>query len=105
MTTRVAPNRPSCSGSTRRSCRKASAPPDGSSWSIICVGNPDGNKGACYFDSGGPAVSGTTGSFRLVGATHGATGKCGEKPTVYTDVTQYQSWIEQQTGGAGSVRR
>jgi secreted trypsin-like serine protease len=81
----------------------ASACGDPANFSFICVGNPDGDKGACHLDSGGPAVRGTAGSFELVGATHGGDGICGENPSVYTDVTQYKSWIEQQTGRTGAV--
>jgi hypothetical protein len=73
------------------------------SWSSLCVGTPDRGQGACLFDSGGPAVRGTTGSFELVGATHGGSHPCGKNPSIYTDVTQYKSWIEQQTGKTGSA--
>jgi hypothetical protein len=64
----------------------------------ICVNNPGGNRGACYGDSGGPAVRGTTGSFQLVGETHGGSGICGENPSIYTDTAALKSWIENLTG-------
>jgi secreted trypsin-like serine protease len=67
----------------------------------ICVNNPGGNRGACYGDSGGPAVRGTTGSFELVGATHGGTGICGTNPSIYTDTAALKSWIEGLTGNTG----
>ncbi|WP_159104600.1 trypsin-like serine protease [Plantactinospora sp. BB1] len=71
------------------------------SWSNLCVGNPEANQGACLFDSGGPAVRGTTGSSALVGATHGGPA-CGTAPATYTDVTYYRPWIEQWIGDAAA---
>lgn len=69
-----------------------------SSSTELCVNVPSG-QGACYGDSGGPALVGTTGSWRLVGATsRGTSSTCGASPTVYTDVVAYRSWIRTVTG-------
>ncbi|MFI6645765.1 S1 family peptidase [Streptomyces sp. NPDC050504] len=58
---------------------------------------------ACYGDSGGPALIGTSGRWQLVGATSRAghnSNTCGEGSTIYTDVTAHRQWISQNSGGA-----
>ncbi len=77
----------------------------GGSSTVICVNNPGGNRGACYGDSGGPAVRGVTGSFQLVGATSGGWGICGENPSFYTDTAALRGWIEARTGPTGQPGR
>jgi hypothetical protein len=69
----------------------------------ICVNNPDKNRGACYGDSGGPAIRGITGAFQLVGATSGGWGVCGENPSIYADTANLKSWIEARTGPTGGT--
>jgi hypothetical protein len=66
----------------------------------ICIGNPDGH-GACYGDSGGPAVIKSGADWLLVGATSGGSGKCGENPSIYVDVPSVRSWIESYAGPEG----
>jgi hypothetical protein len=67
----------------------------------LCINNPDGWRGACYGDSGGPAVIKTGAAWVLVGATSGGTGKCGEHPSFYVDLPNLRSWIESNTGPNG----
>ncbi len=65
----------------------------------ICVNNPHGTDGACYGDSGGPALQKVTANrWQVVGgASRTATNEpfCGTAPTVYTDHTYYRNWMYQ----------
>jgi secreted trypsin-like serine protease len=73
----------------------------------VCVDNAGGNQGACYGDSGGPAVMGSTGNWTLVGATSrpgNGDPTCATGPTIYTDVTTYQDWIKSTINGGGQAR-
>lgn len=68
----------------------------------ICTDNPGGNSGACYGDSGGPQIKGTQGSWELIGATSrsgNGDSTCATGPSIYTDVTAFADWINQNTGG------
>lgn len=67
----------------------------------LCINNPDGWRGACYGDSGGPAVIKNGSAWALVGATSGGTGKCGEHPSFYVDLPNLRSWIESNAGPNG----
>ena len=75
----------------------------------LCINNPDGWRGACYGDSGGPAVIKNGSAWILVGATSGGTGKCGENPSFYVDLPNVRSWIESnagpESGGANAALR
>ncbi|TDD86302.1 serine protease [Saccharopolyspora karakumensis] len=67
----------------------------------ICTDNPGGNSGACYGDSGGPQIKGTQGSWELIGATSrsgNGDSTCATGPSIYTDVTAFADWINQNTG-------
>jgi secreted trypsin-like serine protease len=65
----------------------------------LCV-RGGGGQGACYGDSGGPALTGGPGAWRLVGATsRGTAGTCAVSPAIYTDVTAYRAQIQQIIGG------
>ncbi|MBP2476402.1 secreted trypsin-like serine protease [Crossiella equi] len=68
----------------------------------ICTNNPNGNSGACYGDSGGPQVKGSTGNWTLIGATSrsgNGDSRCATGPSIYVDVSSYRDWISQQVGG------
>ena len=67
----------------------------------LCINNPDGWRGACYGDSGGPAVIKNGSAWALVGATSGGSGKCGENPSFYVDLPNVRSWIESYAGPNG----
>jgi secreted trypsin-like serine protease len=67
----------------------------------ICVNNTDGNKGACYGDSGGPSITpGAGGTWLLTGATSrsGGGSTCATAPSIYTSVPAHRSWITSVTG-------
>jgi secreted trypsin-like serine protease len=69
----------------------------------LCLGGVP-NSGACYGDSGGPAVKQVGGRWELTGATSRAgqgQATCGQAPAIYTSVPAYQQWINQVTGGSG----
>lgn len=70
--------------------------------SEICTENTDGNKGACYGDSGGPQVKSVNGRWELIGATSrsGGGSTCAVNPSIYVDVPYFRSWI---SGYAGAV--
>ncbi|QXJ21298.1 serine protease [Actinomadura graeca] len=64
----------------------------------LCVDGGDG-KGACYGDSGGPAVTGGPGAWKLIGATsRGTSEPCAVSPATYGDVTAYRAQILQIIG-------
>ena len=67
----------------------------------LCINNPDGWRGACYGDSGGPAVIKNGSAWVLVGATSGGSGKCGENPSFYVNLPNVRSWIESYAGPNG----
>jgi secreted trypsin-like serine protease len=68
--------------------------------SEICTNNTDGNKGACYGDSGGPQVKSVNGRWELIGATSrsGGGSTCATAPSIYVDVPYFRSWISQYAG-------
>lgn len=66
--------------------------------SELCIDNPDG-QGACYGDSGGPAVTWADNQLWLVGATSRGTGnQCASSPSIFSDITVYRTWITSVTG-------
>ncbi|GGS16907.1 trypsin-like serine protease [Actinokineospora fastidiosa] len=67
----------------------------------LCLGDRQGT-GACYGDSGGPAVRNVGGRWELTGATSRAgqgQPTCGQAPAIYMNVPAYKSWIDSVTGG------
>jgi len=68
----------------------------------LCVGNVDGWRGACYGDSGGPAVIRVGDTWRLAGTTTaGTTAICGQGPSIYMDSSTHRAWIDSIAGGGG----
>lgn len=66
--------------------------------SELCIDNPNG-QGACYGDSGGPAVTWADNQLWLVGATSRGTGsQCANNPSIFSDITVYRGWITSVTG-------
>src|SRR6266508_2442943 len=65
----------------------------------LCVSNVDGWRGACYGDSGGPAVIRVAGTWRLAGTTTaGTTAICGQGPSIYMDSAAHRAWIDSVVG-------
>ncbi|WP_113702760.1 trypsin-like serine protease [Nonomuraea lactucae] len=72
----------------------------------LCVNNPNGWRGACYGDSGGPALIKVAGVWQLAGGTHGGTSAvCGQGPSFYTDAAYHKSWVEGIVGGGGGGKQ
>jgi hypothetical protein len=68
----------------------------------LCINNPEGWRGACYGDSGGPAVYKAGADWVLAGNTSGGTSAiCGQGPSVYVDLPNQRSWIESFAGPDG----
>ncbi|MGW8885657.1 S1 family peptidase [Streptomyces sp. NPDC055749] len=72
----------------------------------LCVDSPlDENgvpQGACYGDSGGPAIVRAGDEWQLIGATSRGGGDsltCAEAPSIYTDVTALRDFVESALNG------
>jgi secreted trypsin-like serine protease len=63
----------------------------------ICVGNVNGTDGACFGDSGSPALQQVTANrWQVVGgASRETVPFCGTAPSIYTDLTYYRDWMYQ----------
>jgi secreted trypsin-like serine protease len=71
----------------------------------LCVNNPQGpdgsNQGACYGDSGGPAITLVNGEWQLIGATSrsGGGSTCAVDPSIYTNVTAFKDFVQSTMAG------
>ena len=67
--------------------------------SALCAGWRNEYRGACHGDSGGPLVvkSNYGDRYTLAGITSGGIQPCGSLPTIFTKVSQFTSWIIQNT--------
>ncbi|WP_329007604.1 trypsin-like serine protease [Micromonospora rifamycinica] len=62
----------------------------------ICLAAPGGTSGACYGDSGGPALRRVAGMWLAIGSASRETDPtCGRGPNIYTDLTYYEDWFTQ----------
>nr|WP_042180050.1 serine protease [Kibdelosporangium sp. MJ126-NF4]CEL14182.1 secreted trypsin-like serine protease [Kibdelosporangium sp. MJ126-NF4]CTQ88549.1 secreted trypsin-like serine protease [Kibdelosporangium sp. MJ126-NF4] len=69
--------------------------------SEICVSNV-GGKGACYGDSGGPAIQKVDGRWAVVGLTSRSGVNnidCATGPAIYTDIVAYEQYIRRYAEG------
>ncbi|TWP53741.1 trypsin-like serine protease [Lentzea tibetensis] len=68
----------------------------------ICTDNPDGWRGACSGDSGGPAVTRTRTGWEVVGTTIGQRYvepfKCANVPQLYSNAPFHRDWIKSVIG-------
>ncbi|QUH03804.1 serine protease [Saccharopolyspora erythraea] len=68
----------------------------------LCTDSDTPDAMGCFGDSGGPQVVGRPGEWQLIGATSrdgDNDPKCATGPGIWTDVTAYADWINQQIGG------
>jgi secreted trypsin-like serine protease len=100
---------PGCSGAEYLQQLDTSVLPDtkcfGESVNSLCIDNPDGWRGACYGDSGGPGIVKAGNEWVLAGDTSGGTSAvCGQGPSLYAELPTIRSWIESYAGpdGGGS---
>jgi len=63
---------------------------------MLCFGTL--TSGACSGDSGGPLACRRNGKFHLAGVVSFGEQTCSGAPGVFTKVTAYKSWIDQQIG-------
>jgi hypothetical protein len=66
---------------------------------MICAGFIEGGTDSCGGDSGGPlTLKFQQGQYLLGAVSWGASNSCGQahRPGVYTDLTYYQTWIQQE---------
>jgi secreted trypsin-like serine protease len=63
----------------------------------LCINNANFNGGACFGDSGGPAVVDEGGTLKLVGATSRNSAHsliCGRTPSIYSDLRAQKKFID-----------
>ncbi|WP_344682820.1 serine protease [Saccharopolyspora taberi] len=68
----------------------------------LCTDSDTPDAMGCFGDSGGPQVVGRPGEWQLIGATSrdgDGNPKCSSGTGIWTDVTAYADWINQQIGG------
>ncbi|CAH1283037.1 unnamed protein product [Diabrotica balteata] len=61
---------------------------------MICAGDIEEKKSACYGDSGGPLVHNGT----LIGVVSWGEGDCRKYVSAYADVGYFSTWIKEKGG-------
>jgi secreted trypsin-like serine protease len=73
---------------------------------MICAAIPEGGRGSCQVDSGGPLVVNTGSGLHQVGIVSWGFGYAAAGyPSVYTRVSEFKDWISAITDGIAITQR
>jgi Trypsin/F5/8 type C domain len=70
----------------------------------LCLNDPDGWRGNCYGDSGGPALLASGSGWVVAGTSSGnLSSTCGKGLSVFSELPSLKSWIESYAGPGGGT--